>query len=125
MENGKSAIARNLLNGAGFGSTEFHVIRPGNKILAEWIYLLTRSKEFRNDAADHFKGAAGQQRVPQSFLNNMVIPIPPLEEQRRLVAYLDGLQPQVSALRGLQCESARELTALLPSVLDRAFRRGL
>jgi hypothetical protein len=40
MENGKSAIARDLLNGTGFGSTEFHVIRPGEKILAEWIHFL-------------------------------------------------------------------------------------
>ena len=68
MENGKSALAKKLFNGVGFGSTEFHVIRPGNKILGEWIHFLTRSKEFRNDAASRFKGTAGQQRVPQSFL---------------------------------------------------------
>ncbi len=51
--------------------------------------------------------------------------LPPLSEQRRLVAYLDGLQAHASALRGLQAESARELGALMPSVLDRAFKGEL
>ncbi len=125
MENGKSAIAENLTNGVGFGSTEFHVIRPGDKILAQWIYSLTRTKDFKDDAADHFKGTAGQQRVPQSFLDNKVIPVPPLEEQRRLVAYLDGLQAQVSALRAAQAETERALAALMPSVLNKAFKGEL
>ncbi len=51
--------------------------------------------------------------------------LPPLEEQRRLVAYLDGLQARVSALRAAQAETGRELSALMPSVLDRAFKGEL
>jgi len=125
MENGKSAIAKNLVNSTGFGSTEFHVLRPSNKVLAEWLYILARSKQFRNDAADHFKGTAGQQRVPQSFLDNKIIPIPPLDEQRRIVAYLDGLQAKVNGLRELQSQTQEELDALLPSVLDKAFKGEL
>ena len=46
-------------------------------------------------------------------------------EQRRLVAYLDGLQAQVAKVRGLQEESARELDAMMPSILDRAFKGEL
>ena len=125
MENGKSAIAKNLVNGTGFGSTEFHVLRPSNKVLAEWLYILARSKQFRNDAAEHFKGTAGQQRVPQSFLDNKIIPVPPLDEQRRIVTYLDGLQAKVNALRELQSTSGEELSAMMPSVLDRAFKGEL
>ena len=37
MENGKAAIARGLVNGIGFGSTEFHVLRPREGVLPEWI----------------------------------------------------------------------------------------
>ena len=59
------------------------------------------------------------------MIKNIVIAVPPLEEQRRLVAYLDGLQAQVSALRAAQAESERELSALMPSVLDRAFKGEL
>lgn len=46
-------------------------------------------------------------------------------EQRRIVAYLDGLQGKVNALRGLQVKTQEELDALLPSVLDKAFRGEL
>ena len=48
-----------------------------------------------------------------------------LVEQRRLVAYLDGLQAQVAKVRGMQDESARELDAMMPSILDRAFKGEL
>jgi type I restriction enzyme, S subunit len=49
----------------------------------------------------------------------------PLDEQRRIVAYLDGLQAKVNELRELQSASRKELSALMPSVLDRAFRGEL
>lgn len=125
MQNGKAAIARNLVNNTGFGSTEFHVIRPGSKLTAEWLHALVRHKAFRNDAAGHFKGTAGQQRVPQSFLEQKVIPVPPLIEQHRIVAELDALRTQVDTLKSLQTETTNELDALLPSVLDRAFKEGI
>jgi type I restriction enzyme S subunit len=53
------------------------------------------------------------------------IPLPPLPEQRRIVAYLDGLQAKVDSLKRLQDETAKELDAMLPSVLDRAFKGEL
>jgi type I restriction enzyme, S subunit len=49
----------------------------------------------------------------------------PLDEQHRIVAYLDGLSEKVNELRRLQSESQVELDALLPSVLDRAFNGKL
>jgi hypothetical protein len=48
-----------------------------------------------------------------------------LDEQRRIVAYLDGLQAKVLALRELQSKTQEELAALLPSVLDKAFKGEL
>jgi len=50
---------------------------------------------------------------------------PPLSEQRRIVAYLDDLQARVDELTALQNATQAELDALLPSVLDRAFRGEL
>lgn len=49
----------------------------------------------------------------------------PLSEQRRIVAYLDGLQAKVDELRRLQAETQKELDALMPSILDKAFRGEL
>jgi len=60
-----------------------------------------------------------QNKKQKSNLTN------PLDEQRRIVAYLDGLQAKVNALRELQSASGEELSVLMPSVLDRAFRGEL
>ena len=54
-----------------------------------------------------------------------MLPVPPLPEQRRIVAYLDDLQAKVDQLKTLQAQTAAELDALLPSILDRAFRGEL
>ena len=62
MENGKHAIARNLIDGVGFGSTEFHVIRPNEQITAEWIWHFVRQPSIRQSATNYFTGAVGQQR---------------------------------------------------------------
>ena len=53
----------------------------------------------------------------------LALRIPPfaLAEQRRIVAELDALQAEVDALKRLQAETAAELDALLPAILDRAF----
>lgn len=95
MQNGKFAITKNLVNGIGFGSTEFHVIRLSKRILPEWIYLLLRQKSFREEAERHMTGTAGQQRVPKEYLENLEIPMPAIEEQKRIVAKLEKiLKPQ-------------------------------
>ena len=98
MENGKVAIARGLTNGVGFGSTEFHVIRPAGPILSEYIYFIVRNYDFRKMATGSFQGAVGQQRVPASFIENFKIPLPPLGEQRRIVAILQEAE-EVRRLR--------------------------
>jgi len=125
MQNGKAAIARNLVSGNGFGSTEFHVIRPGPKLLAEWLHSLVRHKAFREDATKTFKGTAGQQRVPQSFLDQRVIPVPPLPEQRQIITEIDALRRKVDELKRIQAETVAELNSLLPSILDKAFKGEL
>ncbi len=51
--------------------------------------------------------------------------VPPLPEQRRIVSYLDALQAKVDMLRRLQAETGAELDALMPAVLDRAFKGEL
>ena len=89
MQNGKHAIARPLKNGFGFGTTEFHVIRPGEELTPEWIHLFVRQPTVLKNAAKHFRGAVGQQRVPKEFLAGLVIPLPPLDEQKRIVAQLN------------------------------------
>ena len=125
MQNGKSAVAEGLVNGVGFGTTEFHVIRTGACLFNRYLHFLVRSGPFRKDAEAHFTGTAGQQRVPESFLKARLIPLPTFTEQRRIVSYLDGLQAKLYRVKALQAQTAAELNALLPAVLDRAFRGKL
>ena len=53
------------------------------------------------------------------------MPVPPPSDQRRIVAELDALKAEVERLKALQVETAAELDALLPSILDRAFKGEL
>jgi len=82
MQNGKSAIARNLKNGVGCGSTEFFVMRPKNdKISIEYVYCLLRHHKVLEAAKNSFGGSAGQQRVSSGYLKSIIIPLPPIEKQ--------------------------------------------
>lgn len=89
MENGKAAIALNLVNGIGAGSTEFFVLRPKQEVLPEYIFHFVRQSSFRKSCKANFTGSAGQQRVPRSYLERAPLPLPPLDEQRRIVRLLD------------------------------------
>jgi len=109
MENGKAAIAQNLIDGFGFGTTEFHVFRPNDGILPAWIFYYIRRASFRAEAKSRFRGAVGQQRVPDDFLKSYEIPIPfpndsvrSLETQRRIVLRLESLLAEVKSARELQ-----------------------
>lgn len=87
MENGKGAIAKGLYNGIGFGSTEFHVLRPvSGKTNPHWIYALTTFPQFRVDAENSMSGSAGQRRVPASFLENYRVAVPPITLQEEFAA---------------------------------------
>jgi type I restriction enzyme S subunit len=90
MENGKSALVPEIPTGYGFGSTEFHVLRPKLGTHAQLIWHLVRQQSFRNRAADHFTGTVGQLRVPPDYLRSfeMLIPIDP-DAQEKLAGVLD------------------------------------
>lgn len=100
MQNGKSAIVDELINGYGCGSTEFHVLRNHNKQLSlEYIHILLRQSIILTDAMNYFTGSAGQQRVPKSYLENLSVPIPPFQIQNAIVAHIKESKKQVKVLR--------------------------
>ena len=85
MQNGKSTLLQNLVNGKGCGSTEFHVIRiKSAEVLPQYIHTLLRHCDVLSDAKKYFTGSSGQQRVPASYLENLLIPIPILETQKQI-----------------------------------------
>lgn len=90
MQNGKSAVVRGLANGTGFGSTEFHVVRSGKRSIPGFLWAVLSMPKLLYAAQGAFAGSSGHQRVPTSFLEQLDIPVPPLDIQRRLVAELDA-----------------------------------
>jgi len=123
MENGKTAIARGLLNGFGFGSTEFHVLRPSGSVIPEWIWLFIRQERFRKAAKASFRGGVGQQRVPKEFLEHHPIPLPPLDEQRRIVARLEELMARVREAKRLRQQAKEDAERLMQAALAETFPR--
>lgn len=112
MENGKGAIACGMENGIGFGSTEFHVLRPNKKMMmGEWLYYLTVCPTFRKEAERNMTGSAGQKRVPKSFLENYHVNIPVLSEQHQQVQVLNN----IFALLSLRKQQLAKLDELVKS----------
>lgn len=86
MQNGKSAIARNLANGVGCGSTEYYVIRPKTAdLIIDYVYLLLRHHAVLKAAQNSFGGSAGQQRVSSQYMKSIVIPHPPIDVQKSII----------------------------------------
>ena len=93
MENGKGGIAKGLCNGIGYGSTEFHVIRPTSPLVrTEWIYYYTTYPRFRKLCEQNMTGSAGQKRVPKSYLLGCPIPVPNLNTQDKVIHSLRSLR---------------------------------
>ena len=92
FQNRKSAVFRGLLNGIGAGTTELHVLR-GNVAFIDPYYILwfLKNESFINDGIKHFTGTAGQQRISKDFIENTLFPLPPLAEQKRIVAKIEEL----------------------------------
>mgnify|MGYP000469652370 CR=1 FL=1 len=118
MENGKGAVAKGLHNGIGFGSTEFHVLRPiSGKTDPYWIYTLTAFSQFRMDAASNMTGSAGQRRVPASFLENYRVSLPPIALQEQFAAFVEQTDKSKVAVQ----KALDEAQLLFDSLMQKYF----
>ena len=121
FENGKRAIAKDLLNGIGFGSTEFHVLRPKGEITSDWIFYAISRSDFCNVAKSQMTGTAGQKRVPTRVLEQFEIPIPSLKEQKMITDNIETqftrLDATIKSLRVIE----EKLSVYRRSILHNAF----
>jgi type I restriction enzyme S subunit len=103
FENAKSAVMRNLINGFGAGTTELHVFRRvTNLILPEFVLLFVKTRGFITRGEPRMTGSAGQKRVPREYLATSPFPLPPLAEQKRIVAKVDELMALCDRLEAQQ-----------------------
>ena len=125
MENGKGAFVRQLPTRYAFGSTEFHVLRAGNKVDGQFLYYATFNPIYRAYAAENMVGAAGQKRVSSRFLKDTRLFLPPLLEQQRIAAYLDASCVAIDAAVAAKRRQLVTLDALSKSIIHRAVTKGL
>lgn len=99
FENGKIGQAK-LSKDIGFGSTEFHVLRPIESCLeGRFLHHFLRQPRIRVEGQRRMTGSGGQRRVPRQFLESLKIPLPPLEEQKRIAALLDKAEEVIAKRR--------------------------
>lgn len=101
-------------------------IEPHSPIFKPYLAYFLRSSFFRDHLFPNATGTANQANIGNKHIEN--VPFNPpnsFNEQRRIVAYLDGLQAQIDMLKRKQAETQAELNALLPSILDKAFKGEL
>lgn len=105
-------------------STGFAVFSCHSDIDPKFLLHQMFSNYFVDQCIESMKGGH-YPAVNEKNLQQINLILPPLPEQRRIVAYLDALQAKVDVLRCLQAETGAELDALMPAVLDRAFKGEL
>jgi type I restriction enzyme S subunit len=117
FENCKIAHA-NIQHELGFGSSEFHVVRPRTgHVDSRYLLHFLRQERIRLDGARQMTGSAGQRRVPEHFLAQLTIPLPPLPEQRRIAAILD----KADELRGRRRAALEQLNDLTQAMFLEMF----
>ena len=114
MENGKAASVRGLVNGLACGTTEFFVFRSRGGIDQDYLFKFIRQESFRRAARATMQSGVGQARVPKEFVLGTEIPLPPLPEQRRIVAKIEALQSH--------SRKTREALEAIPPLLEQ-FRQ--
>lgn len=100
FQNKKSVIFSNLENGYGAGTTELSIIRViHNLLLQKFVLWFVKTEYFIKNGVKSFTGTAGQQRIHKDYLKNCLLPLPPLAEQKRIVAKIEELLPLCDKLK--------------------------
>ena len=116
FENGKAGVARKLLNGIGFGSSEYYVLRPSERLLPELLYYFITSPNFRAIATPAMTGTGGLQRVPKSIIEEFQIPLPPLEVQHQIVAEIESYKKRMGEHRKAIDELEQQINSTVNKV---------
>ena len=125
FENGKGGHCLGLANQTGFGSTEFHVLRPKPGLVPRFLFYITRTHEFRKLGEVRMYGAAGQQRVPESFIQDWLVWLPETILQNGIADYLDRKTAETDALIGKKRRMIDLLHEKRRALISEAVTKGL
>jgi type I restriction enzyme S subunit len=126
FENGKGAVMRGLHEGLGFGTTELIVVRPLPQHLdCNYLHHIFTSRPFRQQGEACMYGAGGQKRVPDDFVRDFAIALPPVEEQFVINDFLDRETAKIDALVAEQEQLITLLKEKRQAVISHAVTKGL
>ena len=97
LENRKSIVLRDLPNGIGAGTTELHVFRS-SVVVPEYALYFFKSEYFISKCVGTFNGVVGQQRVGKNIIEEIQIPIPPINEQTKIVSTIETIFTQLNTI---------------------------
>ncbi|MFE9280272.1 restriction endonuclease subunit S [Nocardiopsis alba] len=109
FEASRSILVDGLSSGAGAGTTELHVVRPGHDVYPLFLMYLMHSHSFLRFGEAEMYGVAGQKRVPDEFLRDLEVWVPGFDEQQRIAGFLDA---EVGRIDQLQVARRRQLGLL-------------
>ena len=117
LENGKTAYVSMLdEDEVGFGSTEYIVFRNIEGITDnKFVYYFVTSPWFRDIAVKSMVGSSGRQRVQQAMLENLVVNLPPLAEQKQIAGILGALDDKIELNRCINDNLEEQAKALFKS----------
>lgn len=116
FENKNFAIAKNLVNSIGFGSSEIYVLRAYNNLFNKFLFYRLQEQNFMEIAISKMSGTGGLKRVPSEFINNFQLALPPLCEQQKIADYLDKQTAKIDqaiALKTAHIEKLKEYKSVL------------
>lgn len=118
FENSKACVFSSLTNGLGAGTTELHIVRPlPNTIDPRYVLAYVKSAQFLCVGEARMTGTAGQKRLPKDFVESNPFPLPPLAEQRRIVAKVDELMVLCDRLEARQADAESAHAQLVEALL--------
>ena len=122
--NGSVAVVPHALSGC-YVSGEFPTFAPiPSKVDSRWLHWLTKTKPFWDQCDEKSRGTSGKNRIrPEQFLS-VAVPLPPIEEQRRIVGRIEVLAGNCGLARQLRVAADLQTASILDSHLEALFREG-
>ena len=125
FENGNIAIASNLLNNVGFGSSEIFVLRSGKKVKSRYLFYLSQSRDFQDKACATMCGVGGLKRISPLFMRTYELELPTLAIQQKMVDYLDAKLSEIDHQVSLHTSKRDAYLRLKKSIVNKSVTKGL
>lgn len=118
FENGKGACLDDLDTDIGFGTTEFINLRPSERILSKYLYMITMTRPFRKLGEEVMTGSAGQKRISVNYIKNFTLGIPDIEEQESILAEIEQRLVKIDKVIKIELENIKNLQELKARIIS-------